>query len=595
MARDVRAVVVANPTATFLTVCPILALFALTSTPGFIPIISLVTSLRVWTWVALPRTDKKPSQVGQILLVSLAAGATQLAPTLAALSSPTTSLLILSLLSVFTSSIAFIALFVSHYATRAVNSPWSRITIFPAIWATTWGFMSRVSPLGHLANWSPVLGVGAYGWTREVFGQWGIDWVTAAWAVVFSEILGDWLVAVDQQELESHAQDLLLEVPDEDLPSGNTRDIPNGTPKNFLSRSHSLWSLAVILILLAIPSYVLPSSPLPPQSSDTTSFTVGCALPASRTTGKIRGNPTLQDYIHETQTLTSAAPIVLWPEGAVRFASPEEKQAAFDRIQQALGRDRYVGVSFIDYTPARREYGLDYPAMTRNGFALLAYKGPPVMEYYKRNLVPIAESFSLTPGNEEPSIYTLELRAPKSWNKTDWAPAPNYTRPIPITASICFDFASSSSFTQLESRPAIILAPARTWHLGIGNAMWEQAKARAKEAGSVVVWCDGGPGGVSGVASRGHEEILQVGQGSWTSTVGLQWPFDERRSAFIASGQFTALVSVWGALGLGWIVEIVANRRIGVGMFRSLLGVLGRVTRLGGAPKNDEERPLLHD
>ncbi|TCD67112.1 hypothetical protein EIP91_000575 [Steccherinum ochraceum] len=587
MTQDVRSLIVAHPSRVFLSVCPLLAFFSLSTTPGFIPIVALITSLRLWSWISIPRANHTASKVSQVLLVAVAAGATQLAPSTQALSTPTTSLVILSLFSVFSSSIAFAAFFIAYSASRAANTPWTRLAMFPAIWATTWGSISRVSPLGHLANWSPVLGLEAYNWSREVFGQWGIDWITAAWAVVLSEVIGDWLVAVDQQELDSEAQEVLVDVQDANHPS---QGVIGGQERKAMTRSRGLWSLLAILIALALPSYIISSYPMRPQSPETTSFTVGCALPASRPNGKISGEPTLQDYIVETRTIQAYAPIVLWPEGAVRFNSLEEKQNAFQAIQDMpLGRGRFVGVSFEDYTPASTEDGIYHPAMRRNGFALLGHTGAPVMEYYKRNLVPVAESFSLTPGTEEPPIYNYELTAPKRYKKPDWAPAPNFTRPIPVTASICFDFASSSSFALLESRPAIIFAPAKTWHLDIGYAMWEQAKARAMETGSVVVWCDGGAGGVSGVAARGLQEIVQVGQGSWTRTIGLQWPFDERRTVFNWGGSYMALISVWGILGVGWVVEGVAYRR--AFLFGPVMGLLARFSRR----RTDEERPLLHD
>lgn len=50
-----------------------------------------------------------------------------------------------------------------------------------------------------------------------------------------------------------------------------------------------------------------------------------------------------------------------------------------------------------------------------------------------------AESFSFTPSGEPPTMYTLDLDAPRGTKKTEWAPAPDYTRPIPLTASICLD------------------------------------------------------------------------------------------------------------------------------------------------------------
>lgn len=392
MNEDIRALIVAHPRRTFLIVCPLLALFTLSSTPGFIPVVALLTSLRLWTWVSLPRPNQKVSQATQVIIVALAAAATQLAPSLEALSTPTTSLLVLSLLTVFTSAFAFATFFLAHHVEHVVNTPWSRLAVFPALWATAWNLISRLSPMGYLASWSPVLGLGAYDWIREFFGQAGVDWAAAAWAVVFSELVGDWLVAVDQHDPDAGTQDLLVDTRDTIVPplsSGANNGGRAGVARSW-SRSRSMWSLAAVLITLTIPSYFLPSLPLPPESLDTTPFTVGCALPVTHTPGKYQHLPTLWDFIVETRTIQAQAPIVIWPEDAVRFNSPEEKQAAFERIQHdvPIGKGRYVGVSFEDYTPARVEDGHRYPAARRNGFAMLGWSGPPVMEYYKHNLVP---------------------------------------------------------------------------------------------------------------------------------------------------------------------------------------------------------------
>ena len=47
-----------------------------------------------------------------------------------------------------------------------------------------------------------MLGLGPYAWLRSYAGQWGIDWVTAAWAVVFSEVLGDWVMGAPDSDEE---------------------------------------------------------------------------------------------------------------------------------------------------------------------------------------------------------------------------------------------------------------------------------------------------------------------------------------------------------------------------------------------------------
>lgn len=226
------------------------------------------------------------------------------------------------------------------------------------------------------------------------------------------------------------------------------------------------------------------------------------------------------------------------------------------------------------------------------------------MEYYKRNLVPIVESFSMGASNSSPDIYTIPLHAPGKTHKPDWAPSPNFTRPISVTSSICLDFASPSSFTSLDSRPSLILAPARTWHESVGYAMWNQAKQRSFETGSTVVWCDGGEGGVSGIIGRGHGEPIQVGEGSWISTIGLSYPFDESRTAFTVIGHFgSMLVILFLCAGVGaadfalmygnannWTPREFWSRARG---FVASVRERRRIANVGPRAEDGERRPLV--
>ena len=157
---------------------------------------------------------------------------------------------------------------------------------------------------------------------------------------------------------------------------------------------------------------------------------------------------------------------------------------------------------------------------------------------------PVAESFSLDHSSTPPSIFEIELVNPNDVKKIEWAPAPNYTRSISLTSSICLDFAFPSQFAALSSRPALILAPARTWERTVGHAMWLQARQRAAELQSIVLWCDGGEGGVSGVAGRGFNDVVQVGSGSFVRTIGIQYPFNDQKTYFARFGD-TFLVLFW--------------------------------------------------
>lgn len=157
----------------------------------------------------------------------------------------------------------------------------------------------------------------------------------------------------------------------------------------------------------------------------------------------------------------------------------------------------------------------------------------------------VAESFSLTHSRESPSAFMAEI----IYHGKRY-PIPGHKRELPVTSSICLDFSAPSLFKDLDVRPGLILAPARTWDVTVGYTMWKQASQRAHEIGSTLLWCDGGAGGVSGVAGHGYNEVMQVGSGSWVRNIGLEYPFDERRRTLYARSGNSALLLFW-ALAAG--------------------------------------------
>lgn len=102
-----------------------------------------------------------------------------------------------------------------------------------------------------------------------------------------------------------------------------------------------------------------------------------------------------------------------------------------------------------------------------------------------------------------------------------------------------------SPFRELDSKPALILAPGKTWDAEIGARMWLEVKQRANEIGSLALWCDGGKGGVSGVAGGGYNDVYQVGEGSWERTIGIQYPFNSSRTLYARFGDSLVLAAAW--------------------------------------------------
>ncbi|KIJ65018.1 hypothetical protein HYDPIDRAFT_167342 [Hydnomerulius pinastri MD-312] len=526
MAGSLQAFILTeHPTPFFATAEFGLSCLALGPSPRFIPLVLLLSVLRIHGQRIAFRHTRGRELLFSWICITAGSSLAHWASAANALSSPAQSLTAIALLSAVTYLHAVLALYLDIRTKGRVATDWAQLTLFPALWATVWSVASHVSPVGRLLNWSPVSGSHSYNWIVPYVGPTGIDWIVAAWAVVCSEVAALWLMGFEEYE-----------------PLG-----VHGNGKFLSRRSKGLLVLGSLLLALTLPSFA--SNNLPVRAdipADATALKVGCALPHPLD----GSHPTLDDFIDETKRMT-AAKIILWPESAVIFNSVKEREAAFAKVR-GKSAGSFVGVAF-------EEYVVDDPAhpsssRTRNGLALIHMSQKPgdeVIQYYKRNLVPLTESFSKIPSIDPPEINRLLLTHPNGITAPDWAPAPNFTRPIPITSSVCLDFASPSAFTSLDSRPALILAPARTWDTTVGLAMWEQAKTRADELGSMVLWCDGGVTGVSGVGGGGIHEIMQVGGGSWMRTIGVPYPFNESRTLYARTGDFTVLVFLVALMGGG--------------------------------------------
>ncbi|KAA1468061.1 hypothetical protein DENSPDRAFT_833238 [Dentipellis sp. KUC8613] len=537
-----------HPHIVFSAVALATSLGALSPTRTFFPLILLLISLHLYVRVVSRRPRAILHLANIWLWTTTGAFVAHVPSSLHALSSNAGSLFSLFLISGVSNIVALVAVYVDARLCLQMKTPWARITTFPAIWATCWQAVSYITTVGNLVSWTPVVGIEPYKWMRPVFGSWGINWVTAAWAVVGSELVGAWFIGPTQHMDDSTDPQLIS--------FEGSSDDTRTAPKKSISRDpYHIFCLGIGLLGLAVPSYFFQALPDPAYSTSTTPLTVGCVLPPPLAHGD-HGSP-LDRFIAESRKLTRAN-ILLWPEGAVRFDSATEREDAIAKVQASI-KGPYVGLSFDDPAPPDWQRGNLRPGLRRNGLVIVGPKGK-VYEYYKRNLVPVVESFSMAPSMDPPETYELQLGPPPGTRKPDWAPSHPFVRPIPLTAGICLDFAQGTAFVDLPARPALILGPARTWHRDVGLSMWEQARARAEELDSIVLFCDGGHDGVSGVAGRGMDEVMQVGSGSWTRTIGIQYPFNERRTLYTKVGDSTMLVVVWAMLGLGWAGELGAER-----------------------------------
>lgn len=598
---NLREVIFINhPNRVFPAIATVLAFLALSPTPSFIPLTVLVATVLVHTRIVVPRPHAPRVIFGTVVGISLASTLSHLIPSIHALSSTTSSLFSLWLISSLSSVVAFGAVIISDRLSLRLNNPATKLTLFPTFWATIWQFISHTSPVGHLVTWSPVTGIASYEWLRPYFGAWGINWLVGAWAIVIAEVAGAWFIGPgDESESEPHGP-LIPSLVSNGEPQPQPRPTSSPGPRRTL-----LFTAAILA--LTTPSF-LPGVPTLPWSTSSTPLPVGCILPHPSLPGD--SSTALDRFIAESKHHNGAR-ILLWPEGALRFETISQREDAINRVRDEI-KGPLVGVTFTEPVPPGAEWEHSRDGKWRNGLVLVGPDGP-VAEYYKRNLVPstrsyieitlathiaitVAESYALTESQNDPEIYELELHAPNKNKK--WTPAPPYERTIPLTAAICLDFASPTIFTPLDSRPALILAPAQTWHHDVSRAMWEQARARAEEAGSFVLFCDGGAQGSSGVAGHGIREPIQFGSGSWTRTIGVEWPFNQRRTLYMWGGETLPVGIVWLLVAGGWAIEVlILHGTRGFGgsaiQFARLRDVLGRARAYFRRPVRGEEQPLL--
>ena len=110
----------------------------------------------------------------------------------------------------------------------------------------------------------------------------------------------------------------------------------------------------------------------------------------------------------------------------------------------------------------------------------------------------------------------------------------------------------------------------------------------------MVLFCDGGVQGASGVAGQGIREPFQFGSGTWTRLVGVQWPFNRHRTLYMWGGEALQTAIVWSLLGAGWAAQVFTLPLTRGGMTARLRevfnGVRVRMLRRG----QGEQQSLLH-
>lgn len=353
----------------FIGLATIFATVSLRLSPAALPIVLNLAVLLTYSRIFVPRQGAWKHAAFLWLGLTLGGALPKLGASWSALDSPGTSVVVLLGITGLNSLFSILVVVLDAKICMQYSSPWSQVALFPSLWVTLWSGVAYVSPIGRLSAWSPTEGTDAYLWLMPFLGPVAIDWIVAAWAATLSQAFAAW-----------YMNDTSI-IPDTPLVGDVINDIRGAKP----SQAQSSIRLATLLVALAIPSYFYPIYPAPILSQHTTPLSVACVLPPP-----IRYKHhtlSLNDYITESEKLTSSAKILLWPESAVVFTSDGEKETAFEQIQTRV-TGSYVGVSFEEaFADPTDKTGLK--AARRNGFALISKDSKtPHLVYYKRKLVP---------------------------------------------------------------------------------------------------------------------------------------------------------------------------------------------------------------
>lgn len=368
-------VIIKYPAWTFAGIVFVLGTIGLNGTPAFIPLVLIVAALHLYMRVIVRRPGTMLRSLALWLSLTLAGALANMSPAMHALSSSSTSLILMLIISGMASLVALFAVFCDARFCQKVSAGWAQITLFPIIWATVWAAVSSISPIGRLICWSPVQGLGPFSWLVHTSGPIGIDWCVGSCAVVLSQGIGGWFMG---PSLDRESQDEILiahEPPEDSRDSFQRATIP--------LEFHSVVGLGMFLFILMIPGFISGDWPLPPFSVDTTPLEVGCVLPTSLY-APASGKTPLDDFISASAKMTRAK-VLVWPESAVSFPDADARDAALERVRKEVVGP-YVGVSFEEFVPS--DTG-ERTGIRRNGFALVGPKGPVIQfDYYKRHLVP---------------------------------------------------------------------------------------------------------------------------------------------------------------------------------------------------------------
>ncbi|KAI8619263.1 hypothetical protein BC830DRAFT_1165506 [Chytriomyces sp. MP71] len=443
---------------------------------------------------------------------------------------------------------------------RTVSHP---IIAHPLVWTALWSLVRRVSPFGGWGSFAAVADPRVMQ-IASVTGLMGVDGFIALVAECMSEIVVlVWTELVGATEKHYAVVCATDDHDDPTVPSGQTDVVSEADEETALLHSHELEGglvsegtktvgskLSTPLVILGCVSgiYALCASIYNAPSlteEESTFITLGCVAdhPASVSNFFVptvtQDDSIMNHYLSESATLASkGARIILWPETTLHTRTALELTHLLNATHKIAALYKvYIGVTYT-YPSVTDSATLDpVRGMLDNRLSFVGPRDPgPLFTYTKAHPVPLVESGRMVAGRAPPPVVTLpDTVSPKRGAK----------RPIVVSAGICLDLDHAALFSGLQGRADVLLSPAGTWSVRVGDVHTRMAAGRAVEQGVGVLRCDA-RGGVSGYLDRrGREKVMFRGEEMRESfVITVPVPLETTRTWYSIWGDWFAWIAV---------------------------------------------------
>ncbi|KAJ3233339.1 hypothetical protein HDU81_002320 [Chytriomyces hyalinus] len=459
---------------------------------------------------------------------------------------------------------------ISHLLSQSPNTLsqlMSHHALIPISYTASFMLARNFSPFGSWPSWpfayaldpslKQMASVGGLPMLDLYMALWAECIVSVAQAVVAQLRVAESYDAVPESaETDSvhenvHEQDLIQICDSEHSPLLHKDEDPHASHLlSYLYTPFAVMAMLLAISLISTSSY--STHPLP--ESESTFIKLGCVAdfptkqPLLFTHFSLNDTTVADHYLSETNILASqGAKIILWPESpGILTQSTSSLNQLLSRAHEIAVRYKvYIGVTYLH--PASSLDGSTVPfdpvrGKLENRISLMGPSSQePVFTYVKVHPVPLVESSRMVSGSVyPPPVAKLDaIINPKKGSK----------RALKVSGAICLDMDFPGLWNGIDRDVDLVLSPAGTWSVGVGDVHVTMAGVRAIENRFSILRCDA-RGGVSGFLNHnGKPQVLYSGVEMHDSfLVSVALPLEPRWTFYSVVGDgFIVALLVLGA------------------------------------------------